>query len=78
MIAISIAIDRRQSIIDINFTKFALFCPEEAIITVEVNPIPIVQPPKPTLSPNEALNNSNPGGNPHKHKDSEVICCELL
>ena len=78
MIAISIAIDRRQSIIDINFTKFALFCPEEAIITVEANPIPIVQPPKPILPPNEALNNSNTGGNSNKKKDSEVICCELL
>ena len=78
MIVIIIAIDRGQSIMDINFTKFALFCPEEAMITVEVNPMPNVQPPKVTSPSNEIANNSNTGENPIRIKNDEVICCELL
>ena len=64
---------------DINFTKFALSCPEESLITAEVKPSANVQQPN-AVTPPKPATNTNTGIRPNINQNfpEEKECCELL
>ncbi len=74
-----LALDRTQAIMDINFTKFAMTCPEEALVTVPGQPLAVASPAvgKPEPQPAEPNYHAAREMEPRRERE-EKKCCNVL
>ena len=77
MFSLSVAIEKNQMIMELNFSRFAMLCPPQAILTVEMNvrtnveikPAPDLVPPTEPRSEIKKTQSS---------ESEERKCCKLL